>query len=114
MIPFGYCLCGCGELAPLAKYTDHRRGWVKGQPIRFIQYHARAIRDAIEPHPREDHRPVTTPLARGGMRDFLRCSKPFASWDVRANRLCPSCKATLAGASHEPIRGRVRGKLRER
>lgn len=35
----GYCECGCGELAPIAKYSHAARGWVKGQPKRFINGH---------------------------------------------------------------------------
>lgn len=33
----GYCQCGCGDLAPIAKLT--RRGYRKGEPMRFIQGH---------------------------------------------------------------------------
>lgn len=33
------CECGCGNPAPIAKYTDGRRGTVKGQPLRFISGH---------------------------------------------------------------------------
>lgn len=33
----GYCQCGCGGLAPVAKLT--RRGYVKGESMRFIQGH---------------------------------------------------------------------------
>lgn len=33
------CQCGCGEPAPIAQYTSTARGWVKGQPIRFIRFH---------------------------------------------------------------------------
>lgn len=33
------CECGCGRPAPLARKTERKRGWVKGQPIRFIQGH---------------------------------------------------------------------------
>lgn len=33
------CECGCGELAPIAPQSDRRRGWVKGQPKRFINGH---------------------------------------------------------------------------
>lgn len=36
----GLCSCGCGEPAPIARWTDRREGWVKGQPKRFIQGHA--------------------------------------------------------------------------
>ena len=39
----GYCQCGCGELAPLAKKTDKRHGHVKGQPVRFIGNHNRRL-----------------------------------------------------------------------
>lgn len=33
------CECGCGQPAPIAKSNDKRRGWIKGQPIRFISGH---------------------------------------------------------------------------
>jgi hypothetical protein len=33
------CECGCGEPAPLASQTMKSRGWVKGEPIRFIHGH---------------------------------------------------------------------------
>lgn len=35
------CECGCGNLAPIAKQTDPRRGVVKGSPQRFIHNHGR-------------------------------------------------------------------------
>lgn len=38
-IPFGFCQCGCGGLAPIAKRTDRARDHFKGQPIRFIRHH---------------------------------------------------------------------------
>lgn len=38
-IEYGMCHCRCGEPAPIAKYTMHSRGWVKGEPKRFIQGH---------------------------------------------------------------------------
>lgn len=34
------CECGCGNPAPIAKYTSRRCGWVKDQPKRFILGHA--------------------------------------------------------------------------
>lgn len=33
------CECGCGGLAPIARYSDLKRGYVKGKPMRFIQQH---------------------------------------------------------------------------
>ncbi len=38
-VPEGYCQCGCGQKAPTAKYNFPERGWVKGQPKRFIHNH---------------------------------------------------------------------------
>ena len=35
------CQCGCGGVAPIAKHTCKRFGWVKGEPLRFIRFHAR-------------------------------------------------------------------------
>ena len=35
------CECGCGKPAPLAKLTNRRLGYVKGQPVRFIKGHNR-------------------------------------------------------------------------
>lgn len=38
----GLCQCGCGERTRLAQFTDPRRGYVKGQPVRFRPgHHAR-------------------------------------------------------------------------
>ncbi|HUH22049.1 MAG TPA: HNH endonuclease signature motif containing protein, partial [Gaiellaceae bacterium] len=34
-----FCECGCGERPPLATVTIRIRGWVKGQPIRFVNGH---------------------------------------------------------------------------
>ncbi len=38
-ISVGYCHCGCGELAPIAKKSATRYGHAKGQPVRFINGH---------------------------------------------------------------------------
>lgn len=35
----GLCQCGCGNKAPLAVMTNRKRGWVKGEPVRFIHGH---------------------------------------------------------------------------
>lgn len=34
------CQCGCGRPVEPAKYTDSRRGYVKGRPLRFIKGHS--------------------------------------------------------------------------
>jgi hypothetical protein len=38
-IPYGYCQCGCGELAAIAKRTRPYLGHVKGEPTRYAQWH---------------------------------------------------------------------------
>lgn len=43
IIPVGLCQCGCGEPAPIAKRTHTSRGWIKGQPKRFISGHSRFL-----------------------------------------------------------------------
>lgn len=40
-IDCGICQCGCGQRAPIAKTTDRTKGWIKGQPLRFIRGHYR-------------------------------------------------------------------------
>ena len=37
------CVCGCGRKAPLARFTNEKRGTVKGKPIRFIPGHEHRI-----------------------------------------------------------------------
>jgi hypothetical protein len=38
-IPYGHCHCGCGQKTGLARFTAGSRGWVKGQPLRFLKGH---------------------------------------------------------------------------
>jgi len=35
----GLCQCGCGDPAPIAKFTKVSRGFRKGEPQRYIQGH---------------------------------------------------------------------------
>ena len=35
-----YCQCGCGTEVKTAIRTDARKGWIKGQPVRFVYRHA--------------------------------------------------------------------------
>lgn len=37
--PSGYCLCGCGQRAPIATQSDYRKGILKDHPMRFIHNH---------------------------------------------------------------------------
>jgi len=42
-IPFGYCHCGCGEKTKIAQKTRESRGWVKGQPLQYLNHHAKPV-----------------------------------------------------------------------
>jgi hypothetical protein len=49
----GFCQCGCGQPTPLADRNHAALGWIKGQPLAYVQRHkstwagrARAIKDA--------------------------------------------------------------------
>jgi hypothetical protein len=48
-IPFGCCWCGCGERTRIAPYTMTDRGWVKGEPLHYVNgHHGRVIAEALE------------------------------------------------------------------
>lgn len=38
-VPYGYCHCGCGELAPIAGKAYIAKGLKKGDPFKYIQGH---------------------------------------------------------------------------
>lgn len=38
--PTGKCMCGCGGDAPIAQTTNKRRGYVKGEPTKYIRGHS--------------------------------------------------------------------------
>jgi len=38
-IPYGYCHCGCGELAPTSPQTVRKLGYVAGEPRSYIRNH---------------------------------------------------------------------------
>lgn len=44
------CECGCGKPAPIAKWSSQRDGYIKGQPTRFINHHARKF-NAVKHRP---------------------------------------------------------------
>lgn len=35
----GKCACGCGQDTPIAKQSSTKRGWKRGEPIRFMHGH---------------------------------------------------------------------------
>ena len=40
-VPVGLCQCGCGQKTKLVQESNAGRGWVKGEPFRFLRGHAR-------------------------------------------------------------------------
>lgn len=63
------CECGCGQLTRLAPKTLSARGWVKDEPIRFVNGHSRRLRDPYEIQDRGYKTPCwiwTAALARDG------------------------------------------------
>jgi hypothetical protein len=37
--PTGFCGCGCGKRTAISAYTNRSRGWVKGQPRKYVKGH---------------------------------------------------------------------------
>ena len=59
------CACGCGQPTSLARQTDKVKGWVQGQPIRFVRGHHTRL-----PRPKEN--PMNR-LGRWIDRDSSEC-----------------------------------------
>lgn len=38
-IPYGYCHCGCGQKTNLARQNLKSKGWIRGEPLRFLPGH---------------------------------------------------------------------------
>ncbi|MGO9374045.1 MAG: HNH endonuclease [Syntrophobacteraceae bacterium] len=38
-IPFGFCHCGCRQKTKISPRTDNKKGWIRGQPRRFLHGH---------------------------------------------------------------------------
>lgn len=47
--PYGLCQCGCGQRVNIARSTDLRFGYYKGQPYRFINNHQTRVQPAQAP-----------------------------------------------------------------
>lgn len=39
----GYCQCGCGQKTPIATQNETKRGYVKGEPHRYVYGHNRGV-----------------------------------------------------------------------
>lgn len=42
-IPYGSCWCGCGLETAAAPRTDRKKGWIRGQPVRFVAGHGNRL-----------------------------------------------------------------------
>lgn len=46
---YGFCQCGCGQKASVAKFSDRSKGWIKGEPKEWCNGHAsRCLKPCIE------------------------------------------------------------------
>lgn len=45
---YGYCQCGCGQKTKIALRNRPNRGWVKGEPKRFIAGHGHTGRASLQ------------------------------------------------------------------
>lgn len=50
-IPYGYCHCGCGQMTNLAPWSDKNKGWIAGEPKKYVYGHR--IRLGIYKSPEE-------------------------------------------------------------
>ena len=49
----GLCYCGCGGKTTIATQTMHKRGWIKGQPKKWIHGHSSGITNVWTPSIKE-------------------------------------------------------------
>ena len=60
-VPYGYCHCGCGRLTSIATQSDTKRGYVKGEPKRFVTGHR--LPDVSTPQFSPQHNAFVVPLS---------------------------------------------------
>lgn len=52
--PSGLCMCGCGGTTKIAECNSKRGGWIKGEHLRYVQYHTSKTKfqvQCIPPNP---------------------------------------------------------------
>lgn len=77
IIPAGYCHCGCGQRTRIATKNDASKGWVKGQPLRYLREHSgRSAKMSPRTFPSRRSQPV--------MQD-MGFSSPCWVWPGRTN-----------------------------
>lgn len=83
------CECGCGQPAPLAPHSHKRRGWVKGEPRRFVHGHNRVA---------NRYRFTSEDNANGGKRGY-RYSKEHKQ-RIREAKVARGFKGPMYGKKH--------------
>lgn len=59
----GLCECGCGEKAPISRFTSVKQGYVKGQARRFVYGHHARLQPKQDPEERFRAKFVIDPAA---------------------------------------------------
>jgi hypothetical protein len=92
----GLCECGCGQKTPLATYTQRTRGYIKGQPVRYIQGH--------QPHPAwtEERRDAFRAKMLG--HPVSSETRRKTSANHKANGVRPSAEALAKSIANRPKR----------
>ena len=80
------CECGCGQPAPIAKYSWWRRNYIKGQPVRFIVGHNAKL--SHHGHPQFDWSNLPTlyldkKLSSGQIAKILGCSTSSVCYSLK-------------------------------
>ncbi len=81
------CECGCGKPTPICTHTSSERGWVKGEPQRFISGHNGRARK------RSTHCPQGHPLS--GDNTILSPSKGVSSQTGLSYRTGMTCRICM-------------------
>jgi hypothetical protein len=98
------CACQCGQPAPIAVQTDRLRGYVKGEPLRFVHGHhsrLRRRRDVPEPQdqPAASAPPVTPRI--GPVPDGVSLAVHQRFWAI-VFRACEEARAELPATVVQP------------
>jgi hypothetical protein len=97
------CAYKCGQPAPIASQTDRLRGYVKGEPLRFVHgHHFRLLRrrDAQSQHQPAASTPAASPLI-GPVPDGVSLAVHSRFWAI-VFRACEKARSELPSALLEP------------
>jgi hypothetical protein len=89
-VAFWYCWCGCGSRTSIARKTNRSKGWIKGQPKRFILDHSLDYLEMIK--------------ANQDAADFMRALAPDA--DAAETLKALNTRSQAPGRDPEPARCR--------